>query len=504
MARKSKVLLFLITITLIISLGTWVLGSSIQSPAEAAARTEAPEPSLILHPIEYRVLTSRIISRGTAHFDSPHTLSITPSKLKSSTQQITRIAESEEIVHEGDAAFHSSGRPVFLLKGDVPVFRDFNLGNQGADILQLEQSLTRLGFDSGPLDGLFDDKTAMAIQSFYSSRQSPLLGPTEIQASRITQLEQQRRETVRSKSKAESVLTIEDLRIQAIIAQEESRTFNDSNTLAALNKDRIELEDQGLNEDHSELESLVTEIRNLELQNNSDQREFQLTLLLAQEARNQAEQDVDYYNARLDSIDDELHQLKALVSSQIPADEIQFVPELPSRIEEVLLDVGDPASGAVLTLTNNAVVIDSSLPLNIAPLVQVGTEVKIDEPNLGIQATGVIQEVASNPGTNDLDAYHVFFRVLVTEHQSNLDGISLRLTVPIESTQKEVPVVPQSALTLSPDGSSRIQILRDNKTFFLEVSPGLSADGFVELVSGQQELLDSDMVVIGYEETTWQ
>ncbi|HEV7443113.1 MAG TPA: hypothetical protein VGO18_10995, partial [Steroidobacteraceae bacterium] len=43
------------------ALGAWNMGSRIQSPAEMAARTKAPEPSPILVPVESRVLSSDVV-----------------------------------------------------------------------------------------------------------------------------------------------------------------------------------------------------------------------------------------------------------------------------------------------------------------------------------------------------------------------------------------------------------------------------------------------------------
>ena len=48
--------------------GAWFAGERIVSPAEAAARTAPPTPSPILVPVEKRVLSSEIITRGTARF----------------------------------------------------------------------------------------------------------------------------------------------------------------------------------------------------------------------------------------------------------------------------------------------------------------------------------------------------------------------------------------------------------------------------------------------------
>src|SRR4026207_475478 len=64
------------------ALGAWYMGSRIQSPAEMAARTAAPEPSPILVPVESRVLSSDVVTRGTVRFGMPQPISIAPSTVK--------------------------------------------------------------------------------------------------------------------------------------------------------------------------------------------------------------------------------------------------------------------------------------------------------------------------------------------------------------------------------------------------------------------------------------
>ena len=81
-----------------------------------------------------------------------------------------------------------------------------------------------------------------------------------------------------------------------------------------------------------------------------------------------------------------------------------------------------------------------------------------------------------------------------------LEGFSLRLTIPIESTGGAVTAVPVSALSLTPDGTSRVQVA-DNGVFeFIAVVPGLSANGFVQVTPVDGTLTPGQLVVIGYEE----
>ena len=54
----------------------WFAGTQIRSPAEVASRTNAPVAAPILVPAEERVLSTDIVTRGTARFGSPQQLSL--------------------------------------------------------------------------------------------------------------------------------------------------------------------------------------------------------------------------------------------------------------------------------------------------------------------------------------------------------------------------------------------------------------------------------------------
>ena len=184
---------------------------------------------------------------------------------------------------------------------------------------------------------------------------------------------------------------------------------------------------------------------------------------------------------------------------QVPVDEIVFIRELPVRVEEVIAVVGNLARGPVMAVTDNQLAIDSALRLDAAPLVEPGMAVAIDEQALGIKTTGVIERVADTPGTRGVDGYHIYFEVRVDETPTPLRGFSLRLTIPIESTNGAVTVVPLSALSLASDGTSRLQVESDGALEYIVVEPGLAADGFVEVNPVEGTLEPGQLVVVGYE-----
>jgi peptidoglycan hydrolase-like protein with peptidoglycan-binding domain len=184
---------------------------------------------------------------------------------------------------------------------------------------------------------------------------------------------------------------------------------------------------------------------------------------------------------------------------QLPSDEVIFVPRSPLRVTKVGTRLGATPSGSLITVTNSVVSVDGSLPVDQAGLVKPGTKVLIDEPALGIKATGRVARVADRPGTDGVDGFHVFFEVVVDNPPPALVGTSVRLTVPVKSTGKAQMVVPISAVTLGPDGGSRVQRAADGKTEFITVEPGLAADGYVAIKAPYGGLAPGDQVVVGFE-----
>jgi len=89
--------------------------------------------------------------------------------------------------------------------------------------------------------------------------------------------------------------------------------------------------------------------------------------------------------------------------------------------------------------------------------------------------------------------------VHVTRTSAPLENFSVRLTIPIESSAGAVIAVPVSAVSLAPNGKSRIQVQGATGLEFIDVEPGMSADGFVQVTALQGTLTPGQLVVIGYE-----
>jgi peptidoglycan hydrolase-like protein with peptidoglycan-binding domain len=385
MKRRTLVLLVVAAMASS-SLITWIANGWIRSPAEVAARTAPPAPAPILVPVKNQVLATKVVTRGTAHYGSPRELSVTPSLLKTGPRIITSLPRAGSSIGEGEVLLTISGRPVFLLEGAQPSFRDLGPGMWGQDVKQLENALKRSGLDPGLVDGSFDAETAGAVEALYRRHRFQPVVATEAQLAAARPLESEMVQGTRAES-----------------------------------------------------------------------------------------------------------------GVQLPVDEVIFVPSAPLRVTELPAGIGASPSGALVTVTDTSVVIDGLLPVEQAGRVREGAEVLIDEPALGIRAHGKVSEVAGRPGTDGADGFHVSFEVAVDDPPAALIGASVRLTVAIRSTRRAELTVPLSAVSLGPDGGSRVQRAAGQELHFVPVRTGLSADGYVSVTPLEGALAAGDLVVVGFE-----
>ena len=369
----------------------------------------------------------------------------------------------------------ASGRPVFVLQGEIPVYRDLVPGISGDDVRQLESSLERLGFDPGPADGTYDEQTSAAVADWYTSAGFEPFGPTAEQLANIRTLEQELAAAVNNKLAADAAAAAAPLAVDAARA-----SADHASKFAAA--DRVNVTDPAVAQAAVEAARLAGEV------------EIQAAI----DAQKAAEREARLANDVAVRITADLDIARRKTGVQVPVDEIVFFPTVPVRVEQINAVVGDAVSGPVLTVTNNQLVIDSSLRLDEAPLVKPGMAVTIDERDLGLKATGIVGTVADTPGTFGVDGFHVYLEILVDETSLSLEGVSLRLTIPVESTGGAVTTVPVSALSLAADGTSRVQVDNNKLLEFVVVEPGLSAGGFVEVTPIDGTLTPGQLVVVGY------
>lgn len=202
----------------------WVASRQIKSPAQIAADTAAPDPSQITAIVTRQTLKSEIITRGTVRYGLPTPISLPTSQLKTGTPIVGRIPKAGDRLKEGSVAMTVSGRPMIVLKGDTPMYRDLKPGDNGRDVLQLERALRRKGFTTGAVDGRYDGSTAAGVAQLYRAVKSTPFGATETQIDKVN-------------TAALAVAAAEDKTLQARLAL---RTARQGASRADVNQARID------------------------------------------------------------------------------------------------------------------------------------------------------------------------------------------------------------------------------------------------------------------------
>ncbi|MER5299366.1 peptidoglycan-binding protein [Streptomyces lasiicapitis] len=83
---------------------------------------------------------------------------------------VTVAARKGATVTRGQALYELDDKPVTLLYGPVPAFREMKVGARGSDVLELERNLVALGYGSGLyVDPRFDKATEAAVKQWQRS-----------------------------------------------------------------------------------------------------------------------------------------------------------------------------------------------------------------------------------------------------------------------------------------------------------------------------------------------
>ncbi len=176
--------------------GGWALGRNVKSSADAAAEADAPPASRITVPVEERTLSSNLIVRGTVRYDEPTPVALAGSVgtgtssggAGAGSATVTVAPEQGDTIDDNSTVLEVSGRPVFAVQGDQPMYRPITPGATGDDVKQVEDALVRFGFDPGPVDGIYDAAAQAAVAAWYESKGYAAQGLTTDQQTQLRSL----------------------------------------------------------------------------------------------------------------------------------------------------------------------------------------------------------------------------------------------------------------------------------------------------------------------------
>lgn len=509
----------------------WFAGATISSPAEAAANAKPPTPSLITAAVEKRLLSADVIARGSIDYSDPVSLSLSGSIGETgSTPIVTMVPEVGTDLSEGSVSLEVSGRPVVLLQGELPVYRDLRPGSKGDDVLQLEQALKRLGFLAAA-DDVWGDTTGAAIQSLYATigytaNTTSKSDQASLDAARdgVRLANQSLQDAIKAlnvsggapgSSLLEAQGAVADAQ-GALTAAQGSRTATIGAATGVRNVAVQALADAypggaptPQTSDYIALVAAVTDANNelavvtTQQDNAVGSAQRQLDIAKARLKEAQSPGDTTYLiRARDDAkrqVADSAAQLTELEKSLgtwIPAGELIFLKNLPVQVAAANVIRGGGVSGSFMTVSGADIAMTVGLPESDAKRLEVGDRVIIDEPDLLSEPfESTISEIPEAGSSG-----RVQMKVLLESFPPELLGANVRVIIPVESTSGEVLVVPAAALSAVANGDVRVEVEDpDNpgQTRFVTVITGLAADGVVEVKPVDGKLAKGDRVVVG-------
>lgn len=480
LVRRRRALLAVAASAALVACGGLGAAGLVKSPAERAADTAPPPGTLLTAEAETKVLTRATVTRGQVY--PPTRYDVTPA---TSSPEITQLYVSALAVKAGDAVANGqllaevSGRPLFVLKGAVPAYRDLKPGANGSDVAQLQAALADLGHGRGSdAEGEYGPGTAQAVTDFYRQlgHPAPTAGAAAEQAvdaaKRAVEADQR---------------TVDDLK-----ARQGAAAAPPSGAPSAAPADQGVLPDLAAQLDEAE--------RRL-----SDDRAA-------------------------------LARAQAADGPVVPAGEVVFLPVLPAAVTAVNATVGAPVAGPLLSLTSGDLVVTGQLTPGQAPGITPGMAVEILSESTGTVVRGEVAELGprttappagrviaiggaaapAGPGTGGGSAgaaaaapaapaappaaAYVPLRITPTEPlPAALGGQNVRITVRRSATAQPVLCVPVAAVYTDATGRTAVpRIGSTGRRVTVPVTTGVNADGYVAVTPVQAaQLQPGDRVVVG-------
>ncbi|GAA1415456.1 hypothetical protein ACFQZ4_25790 [Catellatospora coxensis] len=152
---------------LLAATGTAVYAASLaRTPGQRAAQAAAPPPSVVTVPVRRGQLLDETVLDGVLERAVTTDIAAPAAVEGASKIVVTRLKVAiGSQVRSGDVLMEVSGRPLIVLPGQFPAFRDLQRGDTGPDVRQLQEAL-RARFGT-PRTSVFDSRTERDLRQLY-------------------------------------------------------------------------------------------------------------------------------------------------------------------------------------------------------------------------------------------------------------------------------------------------------------------------------------------------
>lgn len=214
LSGRTRSLAVIVVVALLAATVGFVASQWVRSPAELAARTAPPPPSVITAPVERRVVADTLVTRGSV--GSVSTVNAIPQQSPAGVAAalITRLpVRVGGRLAPGDMVVEISGQPVFFLPGQVPAYRDLRPGANGPDVTQLQAALRKAGHVIGDPRGRYGPATAAAVGKLFKRSGHPPIGDGALPMSAVAFVHADTSTLVAAKARIGQVASEADLQL---------------------------------------------------------------------------------------------------------------------------------------------------------------------------------------------------------------------------------------------------------------------------------------------------
>lgn len=175
--HRRRVSWIALVVCVVLAFGAGMALQQVRSPAQAALDAAAPPRSLLTATASTEVVSTSVVGRGTVTASQPVDVPL-PAVEGRPIVSATPVQVGETLT-PGQVLVELSGRPVIVLEGPVPAYRDLRPGDKGPDVTQLQRALTALGHRV-TIDGVFGEGTKSAVRALYAKVGYPVPATTGI------------------------------------------------------------------------------------------------------------------------------------------------------------------------------------------------------------------------------------------------------------------------------------------------------------------------------------
>jgi peptidoglycan hydrolase-like protein with peptidoglycan-binding domain len=154
-----------VLVVAVLGAGTFLTGRW-SVPLSAGQRASSSAPPVVAIPAERRYIQDRTQVTGLVR--AAHTTTVTLVQPSGATRAVVTKAPPTvgATIRSGDVVLAVSGRPMIVLEGAVPAYRDIANGASGRDVTQLQNALRDLGYHPDS-DGTASTATVHAVTDLY-------------------------------------------------------------------------------------------------------------------------------------------------------------------------------------------------------------------------------------------------------------------------------------------------------------------------------------------------